>query len=233
MTEQTPDPSPTDPVSAADHWERRYRDRGRTWSGNVNASLEREVTGLEREVEGFGPGAALDLGAGEGGDALWLARRGWRVTAVDISPTALAAGAAQQRAGDEVEWVAADLAEWMPPRSYDLVAASFLHSTVELPRERILRRGAEAVAAGGALVIIGHAGVPHWATAEHAHADGPDLPTPEQVLASLFGPGSTLVRADWSVVTAGLVERVATAPDGSQGSIEDCVVTLRRDGGGR
>lgn len=192
----------------------------------MNVSLEREVAALP-------PGTALDLGCGEGGDALWLARHGWRVTAVDIAPSALAVGASQQDPGDDITWVAADLAEWMPPTSYDLVAASFLHSTVELPRERILRRGAAAVAPDGTLVIVGHAGVPHWAENEHAHADGPQLPMPEEVLGSLFGAGSPLVRDEWTVVTAALLERAVTAPDGSANSIEDSVLTLRRDGAGR
>ena len=221
MTESNP-PTPT----AAEYWERRYREHGRTWSGRVNAALEREVAGVE-------PGTALDLGSGEGGDALWLARRGWTVTAVDISPTALAVGASQQHADDAITWVAADLAEWMPPTRYDLVAASFLHSTVDLPREAILRRGAAAVADGGLLVIIGHAGVPHWAGEEHAHADGPLLPTPDEVLAALFDAESALVRAEWSIVTAALIERPVTAPDGSPSTIDDSVLTLRRDGGGR
>jgi SAM-dependent methyltransferase len=222
MSESHPahDPSP------AEYWEARYRDRGRTWSGNVNAALEREVAGVE-------PGTALDLGSGEGGDALWLARNGWRVTAVDISPSALAVGASQQRAGDDITWVAADLAEWAPPTSYDLVAASFLHSKVELPREAILRRAAAAVAPDGLLVVVGHAGVPHWAPDEHAQADAPELPTPDEVLASLFDGDSALARHEWSVVTAALIERPVTTPDGSPGTIEDSVLTLRRDGGGR
>ena len=149
-------------------------------------------------------------------------------------PTALAIGASQQRPGDAITWVAADLADWVPPTSYDLVAASFLHSTVELPREAILRRGAAAVVAGGLLVIIGHAGVPHWAQAEHAHADGPHLPAPDEVLDAVFDAGGALERAEWTVVTAALVERAVTcARRASSGTIEDSVLTLRRDGGGR
>jgi SAM-dependent methyltransferase len=201
-------------TSAAEYWENRYRAAGRTWSGRANAALVREVTGLE-------PGTALDLGCGEGGDALWLAHNGWSVTAVDIAPTALAVGAAEAAEGDQVDWVAADLAEWQPPTTYDLVTSHFLHSTVELPREEILRRGAAAVAPGGTLLIVGHAGVPHWAehSAEHAHVD---LPTPEQTLAALRLPPE-----EWTVATCALVDRPATAPDGSTGVIADSVLRLR------
>jgi len=201
-------------TSAAEYWENRYREAGRTWSGRANAALVREVTGLE-------PGTALDLGCGEGGDALWLAHNGWSVTAVDIAPTALAVGAGEAAEGDDVDWVAADLAEWRPPTAYDLVTSHFLHSTVELPREEILRRGAAAVAPGGTLLIVGHAGVPHWAahSPEHAHVD---LPTPEEMLAALRLPPE-----EWTVVTCALVDRPATAPDGSTGLIADSVLRLR------
>jgi SAM-dependent methyltransferase len=199
---------------AAEYWENRYRENGRTWSGRVNAAVAREITGIT-------PGTALELGCGEGGDALWLAAHGWSVTAVDIAPSALAVGAAAQRPDDDITWVAADLADWQPPASYDLVTSSFLHSTVDLPREAILRRAATAVSPGGQLLVVGHAGAPHWAT-EHAH-DAHDLPTPDEMLASL-----QLAEGDWEVVTAALAERPVVAPDGSASSIVDSVLRLRR-----
>ncbi len=221
MSEHEPRPA----SNAAEYWENRYRENGRSWSGRVNAALERELA----EVK---PGTALDLGSGEGGDALWLAHKGWAVTAVDISPTALSIGAAGQRPNDDITWVAADLATWQPPTTYDLVSSCFLHSTVDLPREAIHRRAADAVAPGGLLVIIGHAGVPHWATAEmaaaaHAHK-APELPTPDEVLAALFREDPPLSRDDWTVLTSALVERTATAPDGSTHTIDDSVLVLRR-----
>jgi len=204
--------------SAAEYWESRYRENGRSWSGNVNAALEREIGGVA-------PGTALDLGSGEGGDALWLAHNGWAVTAVDISPTALAVGAAAQGPHDVITWVAADLAEWQPSARYDLVTSCFLHSWVELPREAILRRAATAVAPGGLLLIVGHAGVPHWATPdEHAH-HAQELPGPDEVLASL----ELEHPSDWTVLTRALIERAATAPDGSTGLIADSVLKLRRE----
>lgn len=207
---------------AFDYWENRYRENGRSWSGNVNAALEREVAAVAA-------GTALDLGCGEGGDALWLARRGWVVTAVDIAPSALAIGAAEQQPGDDITWVAADLATWSAPTTYDLVSACFLHSTVELPREQILRRAATAVAPGGLLVIVGHSGMPHWVDADDAaHGHAAALPTPDEVRASLFGDGTPLRADEWEVITSALVERIATAPDGSTGPIVDAVLTLRR-----
>lgn len=202
---------------AAQYWENRYRERGRTWSGRVNVALEREVNGVA-------PGTALDLGCGEGGDALWLAHNGWSVTAVDIAPSAIAIGAAAQQPGDEIEWVVADLADWQPPRRYDLVTASFLHSFVELPREEILRRAATAVASDGLLLIVGHAGVPHWATHDPHEGEVVELPSPDEMLDAL-----RLDPAEWTVLTKALVERPVTAPDGSAGTIDDSVLMLRRN----
>lgn len=216
MTNQT--------MTAAEYWENRYRENGRSWSGKVNAALEREVTGVA-------PGTALDLGSGEGGDALWLAHQGWRVTAVDIARTALAIGAAAQRPEDHITWVAADLADWEPPGPFDLVTSCFLHSFVELPREAILRRAATAVAPGGTLLIVGHSGIPHWTTPEdHAHAhDAGELPTPDAMRTALFADNPQLTEADWTVQTSALIERPFSAPDGSTGTIADSVLKLRRD----
>lgn len=231
--------TPSTPPTAAEYWENRYRENGRSWSGRVNVALEREVAGVA-------PGTALDLGSGEGGDALWLAHQGWVVTAVDIAPSALAIGAEAQHPDDDITWIAADLAEWMPPAQYDLVTSCFLHSTVELPREAILRRAADAVAPGGILLIVGHAGVPHWAASEgseqeqghghgHLHDDAQspehetvELPTPDDVLETLFATGSGLSSSDWTVLTNGLIERPTVAPDGSTGTITDSVLKLRR-----
>lgn len=208
---------------AADYWENRYRDSGRIWSGRPNAALEREVGGMP-------PGTALDLGSGEGGDALWLARNGWSVTAVDIAPSALAVGTAAQSAEDDITWIAADLAEWEPPARYDLVSSCFLHSTVDLPREAIHRRAARAVAPGGVLLIVGHVGVPSWSIPEesaHQHS-APDLPTPDAVLAALFTDDPALSPSDWTVLTNATVERLAIAPDGSSHRVSDGVLKLRR-----
>jgi len=210
--------TPTDP---AEFWEVRYRtgrgDRGQIWSGRVNAAVEREAAALE-------PGTALDLGSGEGGDALWLAARGWHVTAVDISATALDVGKARavgEGLTDRIDWVRADLASWHPSAEFDLVTAAFLHSPVELPRDEILRRALAAVAPGGRLLVVGHGAFPAWSS--HGDHDAPPLPTPDEVLASLDLPDG------WVVETNALVERDGTAPDGSAATHVDTVLRVRRD----
>lgn len=202
--------------SPASFWESRYRESDRTWSGRANVALEREAGGLA-------PGRALDLGSGEGGDALWLASRGWSVTAVDISPTALARGRSAAESaglGDRISWVEADLAAWAPEGEYDLVSAHFLHSPVELPRDEILRRAASAVAVSGVLLIVGHGAFPPWSTHRH---EGPPLPGPDEVLKSLALP-----KSEWTVLTSALVDRDARSPSGDTVVMTDAILMLRR-----
>ncbi|WP_309102718.1 class I SAM-dependent methyltransferase [Microbacterium sp.] len=215
-------PSAEDAVTdAAEFWETRYlthRDEtGKMWSGRVNATVEREVTGIP-------PGTALELGSGEGADALWLAAQGWKVTAVDISAAALAVGQAQaeqMRLEDRIDWIRADLATWQPPGVYDLVTSAFFHAPFDFPREAILRRAAAAVAPGGQLLVVGHG--PFAPGTVHGHdIDAPPLPTSDEVLAALELP------EDWDVETDGFVERVVRRRDGTEVTLTDTVLRVRR-----
>ncbi|MFI6145614.1 class I SAM-dependent methyltransferase [Streptomyces sp. NPDC051109] len=197
-------------------WDSRYRESGRIWSGEPNAVLVREASDLA-------PGRALDLGSGEGGDAVWLARRGWRVTGTDISGVALerAAGhAAGAGVADRIDWERHDLAESFPAGEFDLVSACFLHSFGDFPRARILRRAAAAVAPGGTLLIAGHAGWPAWQqeTRPEVH-----FPTPDEVVAQLELPDGA-----WEVLLAEEHERVQNLPDGTPGTRTDNAVKVRR-----
>lgn len=245
----SPAPGPSTPMPAraaspaaehspvAAHWEGEYAGERSRWSGAVNATTAAVVRHLP-------PGHALDLGCGEGGDAVWLAEHGWHVTAVDISPTAIARGAsaaAERGVADRITWVTADLAAWLAAPSaettpasaagVDLVTASFLHSEVELPRTDILRRAADLLRPGGHLVVVSHvfgseADIPPWAraAADHKHHHGPTLPSPAEQLAAL-APDPR----DWEIVLDEVREREAAGPDGAQRAIlKDGVLLLRR-----
>ncbi|GAA2102549.1 class I SAM-dependent methyltransferase [Streptomyces albiaxialis] len=214
----TPD-SPETPESAEEFWDERYGQRDRLWSGEPNAALVRETDGLS-------PGTALDLGAGEGGDAIWLARQGWRVTAADLSRVALdraAAHAAEARVADRIDWQHHDLGSSFPSGSYDLVSALFFHSLHDMPRERILRRAADAVAPGGVLLIVGHMGFPSWETEPRP---GIEFPSPREVLDSLEladGPGG-----EWEVLVCDTHEHPETDPDGCPAVRVNYTVKARR-----
>lgn len=130
-------------------WDARYGE-AQIWSGEPNGALVAEVADLP-------PGQALDVGCGEGADAVWLARRGWHVTALDVSRVALDRAAAHAReAGVDIAWVHAGLVEAaLPTASFDLVSAQYpaLRHT-ELDAERALLG---AVAPGGTLLLVTHA----------------------------------------------------------------------------
>lgn len=194
-------------------WESLYGEREQVWSGKVNPTLAREVADVPA-------GRALDLGCGEGGDALWLAERGWTVTAVDISQTALARASAEAtRRGLAVDWQLHDLAEGLPSGPFDLVSAQFFQSPIVLPREEVLRRAADELATAGLLLVVGHAAAPPWST----HRPDPALmPSAAQVVAALdLGEAFEVVKADD-------VLRPATGPDGQQAELLDSVVLVRR-----
>ncbi|MFV0132361.1 class I SAM-dependent methyltransferase [Streptomyces sp. HMX87] len=197
-------------------WEARYRDAGPVWSGRPNELLVREVAGLA-------PGTALDLGCGEGGDAVWLAAAGWRVTGVDISPTALeraARHAAEAGVGDRTSWERHELGRTFPEGSFGLVSAHYLQSPVELDRQGILRRAAQAVADRGTLLVVLHAGWPSWQTEPPFEAV---FPTLDGVLAELALPED-----EWTVETRETVRRRSVSPEGLDGFRDDHVWRLRR-----
>ncbi|WP_449063935.1 class I SAM-dependent methyltransferase [Planomonospora algeriensis] len=205
-----------DTVSDEQLWDARYSESDRIWSGKPNAALVREITDLE-------PGRALDLGCGEGGDTIWLAQRGWRVTAVDISSVALdraARHAAEAGVADRIDWQRHDLGASFPDGAFDLVSACFLHSHGDMPREKILRTAASAVAPGGTLLVVGHAGPPPWERHDHHHVD---LPTPQEVLESLDLPDG-----QWEVQRCEEHERIQTGPDGQPATRTDNTLKVRR-----
>ena len=198
------------------HWEEHYGERDRVWSGRVNVQFADVVGDLP-------PGRALDLGCGEGADAVWLAERGWHVVAVDISDTALgrAADAARTHGvADRIEFVQFDLSDGFPDGTFDLVSAQFLHSTVRLDRSRILVDAAAAVRAGGLLVIVDHGSAPPWASKlDHHH----EFPSAEEVIAGLGKSAD-----DFERVRVEAVERQAVGPEGQQRPWMDNVIVLRR-----
>ncbi|HEY0716406.1 MAG TPA: class I SAM-dependent methyltransferase [Streptosporangiaceae bacterium] len=198
-----------------EYWDERYSGEP-VWSGNANPLLVRYASGLT-------PGVALDVGSGEGGDAIWLASRGWTVTGVDISPVVLrrsaqAAGRAGPGIAARLTWQQADLLSWRPPEQrFDLVSAQFIH----LPRrerEDLHRRLAAAVRPGGTLLVVSH----HPSDVATGHR--PSVP---EMFATPGEIASVLDPAQWSVETSE-PERTATFPDGWTGAIHDAVVRAVR-----
>jgi SAM-dependent methyltransferase len=131
-------------------WNQRYQQKDFVWSVEPNRFLV-------PEAEGLTPGRALDLAAGEGRNAVWLATRGWSVTAVDWSEVGLEKGRLlAEHQAVTVDWVLADLREWEPPhQAFDLVIVLYLQPPAEV-RSLVWPKAAGAVGKGGHLVAIGH-----------------------------------------------------------------------------
>jgi thioredoxin reductase/SAM-dependent methyltransferase len=199
-------------------WEERYRARPAVWSGRPNPQLLAEAAELP-------PGRALDVGCGEGADALWLAGRGWRVTAVDISRTALGraeanAAEAGREVADRIEWTHADLRVRPPaPDAYDLVSSQFMHLPPE-PRRELFARLAAAVAPGGTLLIVGHDPSDLHTTAHRMHY--PDMMFTAEEVAAALDP------REWRILAAEARPRVTLDPDGQKVTIRDAVLLARR-----
>jgi SAM-dependent methyltransferase len=199
-------------------WDQRYGAGGTLWSGQPNPQLLAEAARLE-------PGTALDAGCGEGADAIWLADRGWLVTAVDISPVALRRGAAQAaRLGSElaarITWQQADLLSWAPPPcSYGLVSAQFLQLPPG-PRAALFGRLAASVASAGTLLIAGHS--PGDLNTTAARPPVPELFFTAAEIAA--GLESSL----WAILVKQARPRQALDPDGHPVTVHDEVLVARR-----
>ena len=211
------DPFSSDPFSQ-EAWDERYRSKDALWSRNPNPHLVAQAGELS-------PGHALDVGAGEGADAIWLASRGWHVIAVDLSPVALKrASAHADEAGEDIagriEWVHEDVTSWDPgPGRYDLVSAQYMH----LPpprRQAMLSHLTAAVAPGGSLLLVCH------------HPSDLQTTVPRPNIPELFFTGDDIVSeldpGQWAIITNAAPGRTVTDPDGNEVTVHDTVLRAIR-----
>lgn len=196
-------------------WEGIYRKSSPQSGGKPGAVLERIASQLK-------PGRTLDLGCAKGDDAVWLAKHGWTVTAVDVSPTALGfARENARRAGVEssVSFEQHDLSQSFPDGVFDLAYGSFFYSPTPLVRAEIFRRAAASVVSGGHLLIIDHGSRAPWSWA----AADTQYPTADEAYQALGLSADTW----WPMQVEG-VERLATGPGGQQAIVIDIVIFLTR-----
>lgn len=195
----------------AEHWNRRYEGADFLWTAEPNRLLAAEVGKLA-------PGRALDLGCGEGRNAVWLAKRGWSVTGVDFSDVALEKARRLAEAESvSARWVLSDLRTFEPePGAYDLSVLLYLH--LPEPARRVVHAAAaRALRAGGVAVLIGH-DLTNLTEGFGGPQEASVLFTPEQVAREF--PGLTVVRAER------VRRRVATG-DGERTAIDTLVRAVR------
>ena len=194
-------------------WDRRYGGRELIWTAEPNRFLV-------AETETLAPGRAIDLGCGEGRNAIWLAERSWQAVGVDFSEVGLTkARELADARGVDVDWVAADLLEYRPdPRASDLVLIFYLQVPAT-ERRPIIRAAADAVAPGGTFLLVAH----DSSNLEHGHG-GPQIPavlyTARDVVDDLDGAGLQIERAE-------RVERPVLTSDGERVAL-DALVRARR-----
>lgn len=193
-------------------WDARYA-RATVWSGAVNPQLEAEAAALP-------PGRVLDVGCGEGADALWLADRGWAVTALDLSGVALeraARHASDAGRGDGVVWRQGDVRSLVTDERWDLVSAQYFHAGDVVD---VVRRLAGWVAPGGTLLVVGHHPADLAVGLRQRIADV--LFTAEQVATAVDDDG-------WTVEVRAARERPARVGDADV-TVTDAVLRARRHG---
>lgn len=186
------------------HWEQLWEKALREHADKVarrppNAHVIAELADLP-------PGRALDAGCGHGAEALWLAARGWQVTALDFAASALAHARSQAEVlGPEiaarVTWVEGDLGVWRPPvEHFDLVVCLYVHIAGSVGE--LVQRMATGVAPGGTLFLVGHRPVDP-ATGEPTSAASQVQVSIEEATAALDDPWTIVVAEERRRVVAG------------------------------
>jgi len=192
-------------------WDRRYAGSELVWTAEPNRFVVAEVQDLA-------PGRALDIAAGEGRNSVWLASRGWQVTAVDFSAAGLDKGRRLAEArGVTIDWVHADVRDYQPEAgSFQLVLVAYLQ-LAESELDGVLRRIATRLAPGGLLLVVGH-DVTNLTEGTGGPPDPAVLYTPESITRSLSG--LTVLRAE-------RVRRPVVTADGQREAVDTLVRAIR------
>lgn len=220
-----------------DYWDEHWT--------TINTAREAEEPHpyLEVETADLAPGTALDAGCGTGAEARWLAGHGWRVSAADISVSALAEAARREKvtsAALPIEWIEADLTHWEPSAAFDLVTTSYAHP--DSGQHEFYRRISEWVALGGTLLIIGHLhghSTSGHSTSGHSHSrhehsgighseSAPVEEFPENAMTTLSGITGVLDSNSWQIVTAREAVREVPGSGDQSRTLNDVIVRAKR-----
>lgn len=214
MTDSTHQHADTqDPIS---FWEQRYAQSLNRQRGKAGKILQQMLAELR-------PGRALELGSSTGDDSLWLAERGWQVTGVDISDSAVQTAqrlAKEAGLADRIDFLSCDLATSFPSGQFELVCALYFQSPFDFPRDRILQQAAASLVPGGHILVVTHASAPPWSKPEHHKHVFPTIESERQDLA--------LAEKDWEMLDCRLITRLAKGPEGQEAELTDNLIFARR-----
>ena len=192
-----------------------YGSRTAEWCGDPNPNLVSEMTDVS-------PGSALDVGCGDGSDAVWLARHRWNVTATDFSAIAIERNRRiplDATVAERITWVQADITQWEPPRQYDLVSAHFMHLSLAT-RDGFFTRLAASVAPTGTLLVVGH---------HPSDVNVPDVKRSRPELLYTAEDVQRLLSTDeWHIVVADKRSRDVTDLQGRIATINDAILVARK-----
>jgi SAM-dependent methyltransferase len=191
-------------------WDERYSTSELIWTGRANQFVEAHLAELDA-------GSAIDLGAGEGRNAVWLAQRGWTVTAVDFSRVGLdKADRLAAEHGVSITTVQADATTWHPDASVDLVVLSYLQLPPDDQRT-VLEHAATWLTPGGTLFVIAH----DRSNVEHGYGGPPSAEVCYELGATVAALGTL------DVATAEIAERQVDTPDGTKTALDTLVIAQR------
>lgn len=196
-------------------WNNFYQRKSSVWSSNANQPLVNLVNDLSA-------GTALDLGCGEGGDAVWLAKKGWYVLASDVSSVAIERTktlAKKHGAEGKINFIQCNFETEFPEGLFDLVTAQYLQSPLDFNRTKVFQKAAQGVKKGGVLIIVEHASAPSWSD----HKDH-KFPLLQDTYDSL-----RLKESEWQTIKLEVLERKTVSPSGEPALIKDNLIVLKRN----
>jgi SAM-dependent methyltransferase len=208
-------------------WEQHWRQGSADGPGSMGGNPPNPY--LARETSELVPGTALDAGCGAGAEAIWLASRGWQVTAADISSEALARAAERvtaSGASERLQWVEADLSVWNPGTRFNLVTTHYAHPA--MPQLEFYDRIAGWVAPGGTLLIVGHLHTHSATGGGQGYGHGSGHHPPAEASATAAAITARLDETAWEVVTAEECHRTVSGRGGGEVPLHDVVVRATR-----
>ncbi len=199
-------------------WDEMFSAKEYFWAGEPNEFVKTHTADLK-------PGDAIDLAAGEGRNAVWLASQGWRVKAVDFSQVGLDKGARlASDHGVTVEFVNADATTYQPSELVDLIVISYLQIPIA-PQQVVLKHAGTWLRVGGTILVIVGGTILVIAHDESNLTQGYGGPPSAEISYTVERTVQAFDGLD--IVIAEVAKRTVDTPAGPQVALDTLVVATR------